>query len=480
MSHANFAALLPLTIVSATAVFLMIAIAIRRNHKAAVIISLIGLAAALGSLALAASVLPRQVTSFFILDSYSFLYMAILLSAAAFVLLFAYDYLNCREEQPEELYLLVLLATAGAMVLVASRNFASFFLGLELLSVALYAVIAYVRTESISIEAGIKYLVLAASSILLFGLALIYSESGSMELSQFTATATGTAGHANSSLLVTGLMLVLTGVGFKLAVVPFHLWTPDVYEGAPLPVTAFIATVSKGGMFALLLRWFHVSGGNRGALGLVLSIIAIASMLTGNLLALRQTNVKRILAYSSIAHMGYLLVALLAGGALGAAAGTYYLAAYVATILGAFGVMTILSGSRWEAASLESYRGLFWQKPLLAAAFTTMLLSLAGIPLTAGFLGKFYVLTAGAAASRWVLLFTIIVSSTIGLFYYLRIVVIMYAQPADPATKRDAPALPMPLPATMALAALTGLVFLLGIYPALFWDTIVAVTRNLG
>jgi NADH-quinone oxidoreductase subunit N len=483
MSHADFAALLPLTIVSATAVFLMIAIAIRRNHKAAVTISLIGLAAALGSLALAASVLPRQVTSFFILDSYSFLYMAILLSAAAFVLLFAYDYLNCREELPEEFYLLVLLATAGAMVLVASRNFASFFLGLELLSVALYAMIAYVRTESISIEAGIKYLVLAASSsaVLLFGLALIYSESGSMELSQFTTAMTRTAGHANSFLVLAGVMLVLTGVGFKLAVVPFHLWTPDVYEGAPLPVTAFIATVSKGGMFALLLRWFHVSRGEiAGAPGLVLSILAIASMLTGNLLALRQTNVKRILAYSSIAHMGYLLVALLAGGTFGAPAATYYLTAYIVTILGAFSVMTVLSGSRWEAASLESYRGLFWQKPLLAAAFTTMLLSLAGIPLTAGFLGKFYVLTAGAAASRWVLLFTLIVSSTIGLFYYLRIVVVMYAQSADPGTKRDAPALPMPLLATMALAALTGLVFLLGIYPALFWDTIVAVTRNLG
>jgi NADH-quinone oxidoreductase subunit N len=483
MSHADFAALLPLTIVSATAVFLMIAIAIRRNHKAAVTISLIGLAAALGSLALAASVLPRQVTSFFILDSYSFLYMAILLSAAAFVLLFAYDYLNCLEELPEELYLLVLLATAGAMVLVASRNFASFFLGLELLSVALYAMIAYVRTESISIEAGIKYLVLAASSsaVLLFGLALIYSESGSMELTQFTTAMTRTAGHANSFLVLAGVMLVLTGVGFKLAVVPFHLWTPDVYEGAPLPVTAFIATVSKGGMFALLLRWFHVSRGEiAGAPGLVLSILAIASMLTGNLLALRQTNVKRILAYSSIAHMGYLLVALLAGGTFGAPAATYYLTAYIVTILGAFSVMTVLSGSRWEAASLESYRGLFWQKPLLAAAFTTMLLSLAGIPLTAGFLGKFYVLTAGAAASRWVLLFTLIVSSTIGLFYYLRIVVVMYAQSADPGTKRDAPALPMPLLATMALAALTGLVFLLGIYPALFWDTIVAVTRNLG
>ncbi len=483
MNHPDFAALLPLTIVSATAVFLMIAIAIRRNHKAALTIALIGLAAALGSLALAASVLPRQVTSFFILDSYSFFYMAILLGAAVFVLLFAYDYLNCREEQPEELYLLVLLATAGAMVLVASRNFASFFLGLELLSVALYAVIAYVRTESISIEAGIKYLVLAASSsaVLLFGLALIYSESGSMELSQFTTAMTRTAGHANSFPVLAGVMLVLTGVGFKLAVVPFHLWTPDVYEGAPLPVTAFIATVSKGGMFALLLRWFHVSRGEiAGAPGLVLSILAIASMLTGNLLALRQTNVKRILAYSSIAHMGYLLVALLAGGTFGAPAATYYLTAYIVTILGAFSVMTVLSGSRWEAASLESYRGLFWQKPLLAAAFTTMLLSLAGIPLTAGFLGKFYVLTAGAAASRWVLLFTLIVSSTIGLFYYLRIVVVMYAQPTDPGTKRDAPALPISLPATMALAALTGLVFLLGIYPALFWDTIVAVTRNLG
>jgi NADH-quinone oxidoreductase subunit N len=234
-------------------------------------------------------------------------------------------------------------------------------------------------------------------------------------------------------------------------------------------------------MFALLLRWFHVSSGHiAGAAGLVLSIIAIASMLTGNLLALRQTNVKRILAYSSIAHIGYLLVALLAGGPLGAAAATYYLAAYLVTILGAFGVMTVLSGPRLEAASLDGYRGLFWRKPIVAAAFTTMLLSLAGIPLTAGFLGKFYVLTAGAAESRWVLIFTLIASSTIGLFYYLRIVVVMYARPADAGTIRDVSILPLPLPTTIALAALTGLVFLLGVYPALFWGTIVEVTRNLG
>jgi NADH-quinone oxidoreductase subunit N len=234
-------------------------------------------------------------------------------------------------------------------------------------------------------------------------------------------------------------------------------------------------------MFAFVLRWFHVHDvGVAGAPGLVLSIVAIASMLTGNLLALTQTNVKRILAYSSISHMGYLLVALLAGGALGAPAATYYFAAYTATILGAFGIMTVLSGRRGEAASIDDYRGLFWQRPLLAGAFTTMLLSLAGIPLTAGFLGKFYVIAAGASQSRWILLFTLVVSSTIGLFYYLRIIVAMYAQPRAHGLGEISDTLPLPLAATLALGVLTGLVFLLGVYPTPLWAVIVAVTRHLG
>jgi NADH-quinone oxidoreductase subunit N len=482
MNAADFVALLPLITISATAIVVMIAIAIRRNHKASIVISLLGVSAAIAGLPLSASAAPRQITSLLVLDSYSRLYMAILLGAAGFVFLFAYDYLKRRQERPEEFYLLVLLATTGAMVLVVSRNFASFFLGLELLSVALYSLIAYVRTESASIEAGIKYLILAASSssILLFGLALIYAGSGSMELSQFAAVVTRTSGPPSTFLLI-GLMLVLTGVGFKLAVVPFQLWTPDVYEGAPLPVTAFIATVSKAGVFAFLLRWFHVHDvGVAGAPGLVLTIIAIASMLTGNLLALSQTNIKRILAFSSIAHMGYLLVALLAGGSLGAPAATYYLIAYAATILGAFGLMTVLSGPRYEAASIDDYRGLFWRRPLVAGAFTTTLLSLAGIPITAGFLGKFYVIAAGASQSRWVLLFTLVASSTIGLFYYLRIIVAMYSQPEGPGLESESPTRPLPLPATLALAALTGLIFLLGVYPAPLWDAIMAVTRDLG
>jgi NADH-quinone oxidoreductase subunit N len=482
MNVADFVALLPLLTISTTAIVVMIAIAIRRNHKLVFAISLIGVAAALASLLLAASAAPRQIATLLILDSYSRLYMAILLGAAAFVFLFGYDYLKRRQERPEEFYLLVLLATTGAMVLVVSRNFASFFLGLELLSVALYSLISYVRTESSCVEAGIKYLILAASSssVLLFGLALIYAESGAMELFQFSAAMTR-ASEPTNIFLLTGLMLVLTGIGFKLAVVPFQLWTPDVYEGAPLPVTAFIATVSKAGMFAFLLRWFHVQdAGVAGAPGLVLTIIAIASMLTGNLLALAQTNVKRILAFSSIAHMGYLLVALLAGGTLGAPAATYYLIAYAATILSAFGLMTVLSGPRLEAASINDYRGLFWKRPLVAGAFTTTLLSLAGIPLTAGFLGKFYVITAGASQSRWVLLFTLVASSTIGLFYYLRIIVAMYSQSEGLGLEEESSTQPLSLPATLALTVLTGLILLLGVYPAPLWDAIIAVTHDLG
>jgi NADH-quinone oxidoreductase subunit N len=299
-----------------------------------------------------------------------------------------------------------------------------------------------------------------------------------MDLSQLTAI-THPAGQGSSFLLLAGFILALTGIGFKLAVVPFHLWTPDVYEGAPLPVTAFIATVSKGGIFALLLRWLHTEDGELGrTVFVVLSTIAIASMFAGNLLALRQTNVKRLLAYSSIAHMGYFLVALIAGGALGVPAATYYLTAYLVTILGAFGVMTLLSGPRWEAASLDRYRGLFWERPLLAAAFTVMLFSLAGIPLTAGFLGKFYVLAAGASRSQWVLLFSLVISSTIGLFYYLRVVAAMVAQPAEHTTMRDTEAPPLPILGTVALAVLTALIFLLGAWPAPLWSLLVRAARG--
>src|SRR5205823_6514881 len=217
-------------------------------------------------------------------------------------------------------------------------------------------------------------------------------------------------------------------LGFKLAVVPFHMWTPDVYEGAPAPVTAFVATVSKGAVVALLLRYLVQTGAStyRPVL-LALSLIAVASMLVGNVLALLQHNVKRLLAYSSIAQLGYLLVALVAGGPRAAEAVTYYMVAYMVTTLCAFGSVTVLSGTTADADTLEVYRGLFWRRPGVAVVLAAALLSLAGMPLTAGFVGKFYVLAAGVESALWLLVVLVVCNSALGLFYYLRLVVTMCA-----------------------------------------------------
>jgi NADH-quinone oxidoreductase subunit N len=333
------------------------------------------------------------------------------------------------------------------------------------LSVSLYALISYPRTRQQSVEAGIKYLVLAATSaaFLLFGMALVYAELGTLSFAGLGATVTSTPDRV---VALTGIGLIIVGFGFKLALVPFHLWTPDVYQGAPAPVTAFVATVSKGAMFALLLRYFTVVDlRSHHALVVVFSMLAIASMVVGNLLALLQNNVKRLLAYSSIAHLGYLLVAFLASGALAVTAVTFYLVAYFVTTLGGFGVVTVLSTGEREAESLEDYRGLLVRRPWLAALFTAMLLSLAGIPLTAGFVGKFYLTVAAGGAALWPLLVVMMVTSGIGLFYYLRIIVTMCMEPAaEPTAGIGVPR--VPLLAGVTLAALSVALVWLGVYPA--------------
>jgi NADH-quinone oxidoreductase subunit N len=373
-------------------------------------------------------------------------------------------YLEQVADQRDEYYVLLLLAALGSVVLASAAHFVSFFLGLELLSVSLYALIAYPRTREQSIEAGIKYLVLAATSaaFLLFGMALVYAELGTLAFAGLTATAISTP---DPLLVLTGIGLIIVGFSFKLALVPFHLWTPDVYQGAPAPVTAFVATVSKGAMFALLVRYFSVVD-LRGhhVLVIVFTLLAIASMVVGNLLALLQSNVKRLLAYSSIAHLGYLLVAFLAGGVLATTAVTFYLVAYFVTTLGAFGVVTVLSTGEREAESLDDYRGLVVRRPWLATLFTAMLLSLAGIPLTAGFVGKFYLTVAAGSAALWPLLVVMMVASGVGLFYYLRVIVAMFTAPSKEATDR-AGAARVPLVAGVTLAALTILLVWFGLYP---------------
>lgn len=476
MSGADFLALTPLLVLAFTPLAAMLSVIIRRSHIAVVIVTIAGLAASFGALWAAAAVIPRQVTPLLIIDSYSLFYTGMIVAATLAVVLLSYGYLELHSGNREELYILIAVAALGSAVLASSGHFASFFLGLEILSVPLYGLIAYLPSLKLPVEAGLKYLVLAAAStaFLLFGMALIYADLGTMSFAEI-ARRLGLGQLANQmpgpsyALIVPGTVLIMTGIGFKLAVVPFHLWTPDVYEGAPAPVTAFVATVSKGGVVALLLRYFYVSySRGLGPVMTVFAIIAIASMFAGNILALLQDNVKRILAYSSIAHFGYILVAFFAGGPQGASAATFYVAAYFVTILGAFGCVTVLSTHERDADRLDDYRGLSWRRPAVAGVFTVMLFSLAGLPLTAGFLGKFYIIAAGASSGIWALIIILVVTSAIGLYYYLRVIVAMY--------ERGVPERPeftgVPAAGGFVLVILSVLLFWLGIFPGPLVDLI--------
>ncbi|MDA8241471.1 MAG: NADH-quinone oxidoreductase subunit N [Nitrospiraceae bacterium] len=462
MSAADFTALSPVIVIAVAAIAVMMLIAFSRSHILTVLLTVTGLAGSFFSLFPAAGLVPMAVTPLIVIDGYSLFYMGLILMSGFVVTVLSYSYLESREENPEEFYLLLLLAVLGSMVLVSARHFASFFLGLEVLTVSLYALVAYVREAARSNEAGLKYLVLAgvSSAFLLFGMALVYAGLGTME---FGRIAEKVSIAADNTLVISGFALTVVGIGFKLALVPFHMWTPDVYEGAPAPVAAFIATASKGAVFALLLRF--LGGADLQAyrpLFLIFSLLSITSMLAGNLLALFQQNVKRILAYSSIAHLGYLVVAFLAEGRLAATAVSYYLAAYFVTMLGAFGVVTLLSGKKDDAESLDDYRGLAVQRPWLAGIFTVMLLSLAGIPLTAGFMGKFYVVAAGANSALWLLVVILAASSAIGLFYYLRIVAVLFMPGAE---EKDAHG-PISFSGGFMTVCLAAVLFWLGVYPS--------------
>lgn len=483
MSAADLPPLLPLLVLSGTAVAVLLGIALGRRHLPTAAASAGGLALAIVLIPAASASSPGGVTPLLTLDRFAFFYMGLLLAASLAVCLLSYGYLERRTGNREEFYVLLLLATLGSAVLAAGTHFASFFLGLELLSVALYALIAYSRAGDVRpVEAVLKYLVLAgtSSAFLLFGMALVYARFGEMEFARIGASVAAARGFRDPYLLA-GTAMILTGVGFKLAVVPFHMWTPDVYEGAPAPVAAFVATVSKGAVFALLLRYLVVSGtyGSAPVLKL-LGLVSVASMLAGNLLALLQDNVKRILAYSSIAHLGYLLVALPAGGSLAAEAATFYLVAYFVTTLGAFGVVAVCSGEDRDADAIDDYRGMFWRRPWLAGAFAAALFSLAGIPLTGGFLGKFYVVAAGVRSEAVVPVLVLVAGSAMGLYYYLRIIVAMCSRDpgGDPASSRP-DGTPVPVPAKLVLAGLTLLLVILGVFPSPWMQLIRAVVASL-
>ena len=463
MTTPDLTTLLPLLVLSGGALITLVVSALRRNHLLTFSLTLITLLASFLTLPTAAGQTPRQVTPLLIMDQYALFFIGFILVTSLVIAVLTYRYLQYHDEHREEYYVVLMLAALGSGALVASSHFISLFLGLELLTVSLYVMIAYLRTNQPPLEAGVKYLILAAASsaFLLFGMALLYAEIGTMEFAALGNKLA--AGGYRAIYVLTGTALVLTGAGFKLAVVPFHMWTPDVYEGAPAPVTAFVATASKGAMFALLLRYFLATDAyNFTSAILAVSVIAIASMLIGNFLALLQTNVKRLLAYSSISHLGYILVALVAGGPMAAEAVLYYLVVYSASILGAFGIITLLTDGNGEPLRIEDYRGLFWTRPGIAIAMTAVMLSLAGIPLTAGFVGKFLVLTAGVGSAQWTLSIVLVISSAIGLYYYLRVIVAMFTQVEEDQVLRT----PITMGGGAVLTVLTFIVIYLGVYPA--------------
>jgi NADH-quinone oxidoreductase subunit N len=467
MSAAAFAAFAPFTLLGAVTIVVMLLIAVRRDHHLIALSTIVGLLLCCIALPLAAPASPTAVTPLFVVDGIVFFYSGLVLGSALIVAILSYIYLEGSAQGPrEEYYLLLLTATLGAAVLPASVHFASFFLGLETLSISLLGLIAYASPREDAAEAGTKYLILggASSAFLLFGMALIYADLGTMSFASIGALVH--AGGPPDRYRLVGVAMILTGVAFKLSLVPFHMWTPDIYEGAPAPITGFVAVVSKIAVFAVILRYFILAEGHADAsLRAGLAAIAILSMLGGNLLALLQNNVKRLLAYSSIAHLGYLLVAFLAMGSLGIEAIAYYFAAYAIMTLGAFGVVGLLStpGSGRDADRIEDYRGLFRTRPFLAASLALMLLSLAGIPPTMGFIGKFYLIVSGVGAGLFWPVTALVIGSVIGLYYYLRVLVAM-AMPVP--AEHAAPPAAAPLYGNAVIAALLVLLVVLGAYPA--------------
>jgi NADH-quinone oxidoreductase subunit N len=482
MSILELQALSPLLALTATILVVLMVISYGRNHKAVCITTIVGLLLTLASVPYVIGIDPVQVTQLLLIDQFALLFITLITLVTIAVTLLAYGYFDGNSGRHEEFYLLLMLSALGGMVLVSCTHFASFLLGLELLSISLYALISYPTRGLIPLEAAVKYLILSgvASATLLMGAALVYAGLGTLSFVEL-----GSDFHpeqaAVQSYVVIGSAMLLTGLAFKLSLVPFHMWTPDVYEGAPAPVTAFVATISKGAIFALMVRFFVLTGAFEYTSILIgLSVFAIASMLIGNLLALLQNNVKRMFAYSSIAHIGYLLVAFISGGIAGGMhlaleASVFFLVAYIATTLGAFGIVTILSSSDddRDCDDLENYSGLFWRRPVLAGVFSVVLFSLAGIPLTAGFIGKFYIVAAGVKGTLWVLMATLVVGSGIGLYYYLRVIFTMTLK----STSADS--IRVPVMGGLVMLLVTAAILTLGIYPSPFIDMLGGLAQSL-
>lgn len=359
------------------------------------------------------------------------------LGATALTLLVSEDYLQARGLRYGEYYPLVLFASAGALAMLTTTNLMVIFLGLEMLSIALYVLSGLSRTETRSEESALKYFLLGAfaSAFLLYGIALMYGALGTVDIRAMAFS----ADEASGALLTAGAILILIGFAFKTSLVPFHLWTPDVYQGAPTVATAYMSAVVKVAAFGVLIRLTLSVAPALEVWGALLWWLSLLSMVVGNAAALVQRDAKRMLAYSSIAHAGYLTVGLVSANATGVAGMIYYLAAYSLMTVGAFAVLSLMARAG-DATTVDALQGLYRRNPFAAHTMAILLLSLAGVPPTAGFWGKWYLFFAAVEASQWLLASALVLTSVMGLAYYLRLAFSLYAEPHTPTTAWRVPA----------------------------------------
>src|SRR3954465_4777746 len=480
ISLSDFYYILPELVITGGALIVLVAdVLLPRERRAALAwITLAAIGATLASLAPFTSTHVEVAHGLLAVDRFAIFFKIVFLVAAAITVLMSIRYLAVEGASPGEYYFLILCATVGMVVRAGGIDLISIFIGLETMAVAFYILAGFLKPNARSNEAAVKYFLLGAFSlgILLYGMSIMYGLSGTTSL---RAMATAFVGQERDPRLILAVILVVAGVGFKIAAVPFHMWAPDVYEGAPTPVTAFLSVGSKAASFAMLLRIFLEGMPSLNADWRILfEVLAIITMTVGNLAALTQSNLKRMLAYSSIAHAGYLLIGIVAAGAgytRGVTATLIYLFIYAFMQLGAFGIIILMRRQDVIGDELKDLSGLYLRRPVAAFAMLLFMLSLGGIPPTAGFMGKFWLFSAAIEAGFVWLAVIGVVNSAISLYYYVRVVVFMYLK-NDPTGSE--PVFSPSLAVGVGVAVIATI--FLGVYPRLLFDVADASARTLG
>ena len=397
-----------------------------------------------------------------VVDQYAAFFKLVFLLSAAIVILLSVRFLKDQDVPQGEFYALILFATLGTMLMASANDLLSLFIGLETMSVCTYALCGFLKRDQRCSEGALKYLLMGAFStgVILYGMVLLYGVAGSTEL-PVIARAVGASGFRNPALVM-AMVLLAAGFGFKIAAVPFHMYLPDMYEGAPTPVVAFMAGAAELAGVAILVRVFLLGlPGLQADWSLLFWVLSVLTMTIGNIVAIAQANIKRMLAYSTIAHMGYILIGPVVASQLGVAAVLFYSLAYALMTIGAFGVVVLLTHGTVRGDQIDDFTGLAQKHPLAAAIMLLFLLSLTGIPPTAGFVGKFYLFAAAVEAGYIWLVLIAVVNSAISLFYYMRVVTAMYMRDVPSGGIATSPSFALNIALLLAAAG----TLLLGIFP---------------